>query len=115
MAGGQFIEDKTCSLDTYKINVNKFTLKDMKTYMKVPRMHHTMIHVEEKGMILAVGGEDENGGLLDSCEMYNTVDNNWKMLNSLNYRSKGVCLCKFVLENKNVMRIFVYAFDKNGV
>jgi hypothetical protein len=43
----------------------------LKTYLKVARMHHSMIYVEERGCVLAVGGEDENGNLLDSCESYN--------------------------------------------
>ena len=29
-----------------------------------------MIALIEKGMILAVGGEDESGNILDTCEAY---------------------------------------------
>jgi N-acetylneuraminic acid mutarotase len=52
--------------------------------MKVARMHHSMIYIEEKDLVLAVGGEDENGNLLDSCESFNVKDKLWKMLNTLN-------------------------------
>lgn len=44
-------------------------MRDMNTYMKSARMHHSMIYIEEKDYIIAVGGEEENnGGLLNSCE-----------------------------------------------
>lgn len=29
IAGGQFIDDKTCSLDCYKLNLNKLKLKEV--------------------------------------------------------------------------------------
>lgn len=34
-------------------------------------MHHSMIYIEEKRIVLVVGGEDENGNLLDTCELFN--------------------------------------------
>ena len=46
----------------------------MKGYMKVSRMHHSMIFIDEKNGFLAVGGENENGTLLDSCEYYNKAE-----------------------------------------
>lgn len=115
MCGGQFIEDKACSIDTYKIEVNKNTLRDTKQYMKVARMHHSMIYVEEVGHILVAGGEDENGGLLDSCEILNKYDVEWKTLNSLNCKAKNVGLCKFVVESKPLYKIYIYAFGRSGV
>ena len=70
-----------------------------------------MIYIEEKSMVLAVGGEDENNGLLNSCELLNLNDNSWKMLNALNYPGKNLGLCKFSKDNK----IFVYCFGRNSV
>jgi len=54
-----------------------------------------MIMIEEKQIILAVGGEDENGNLLNTCEAYNLFENQWKVLNSLNHPGKGMSLCNF--------------------
>jgi hypothetical protein len=71
-----------------------------------------MIYIEETGQVLAVGGEDENGGLLDSCELLNLSEGNWKMLNSLNYRNKQLSLCKFVIESKTIHKLYVYAFHR---
>ena len=51
-------------------------------------MQHSMVLIEEKDVVLVVGGEDENGNLLDSCEIYNTQDNQWKVLNSMNNKGK---------------------------
>lgn len=101
MAGGYFPDDKTCSIDSYKINAQSGELADMNACLKAARMHHSMIMVEEKGIILAVGGEDENGNLLDSCESYNFQDNQWKMLNSLNNKGKNIGLCKFIKTPNN--------------
>ena len=80
-------------------------------------MQHSMIFIEEKHCVLAVGGEDENQGLLDSCESFSLADRQWKMLNSLNQRCKNVGLCKFVRDGRrNEDRpVFVYAFGKLAV
>ena len=59
-----------------------------------------MLLVEEKGIILTVGGEDENGNLLDSCEIYNYSGNTWKILNTLNNKGKNVGICKFTKDNR---------------
>lgn len=115
MCGGQYIEDKTCSIDTFKIGINKQTLKNMETYLKSPRMHHSMIYMEEKDIVLAVGGEDENGNQLDTCELYNCGDNSWRMLNTLNNRVKNAGLCKFTVETKNNSQMYIYCFGKYSV
>jgi hypothetical protein len=60
IAGGQFPEDRTCSIDTFKLKTSTKTLKECKSYLKQARMQHSMIYIEEKGSIIAVGGEDEN-------------------------------------------------------
>jgi hypothetical protein len=31
-------------------------------------MQHSMIYIDERDYILTIGGEEENGGLLSSCE-----------------------------------------------
>lgn len=72
LSGGQFTDDQTCSIDSYRIEVQTGILKDMNACLKQARMQHSMVLIAEKGVILAVGGEDENGNLLDSCEIYNT-------------------------------------------
>ncbi len=100
MSGGQFIDDKTCSIDTYLIKLDSLEFKELKSYMKVARMHHSMIYIEEINCVLAVGGEEENQNLIDSCEMYNIQDQQWKMLNTLNQRVKNVGLCKFVKDGR---------------
>ena len=88
----------------------------MKCYMKVARMYHSMIYIDNKNLIFTVGGEDENGNLLDSCEVYTTNDNHWKMLNTLNYKGKNLGLCKFIKENKKSGdRQYIYAFGKKAI
>lgn len=84
LTGGQFVDDKTCSLDCFKLNLQKLELKEVKSGLKAARMFHSMIHIEEKRLVLAIGGEDENGNLLDTCEVYSRQDKTWKMLNTLN-------------------------------
>jgi hypothetical protein len=74
-----------------------------------------MILLEEAKAVLAVGGEDENGNLLNSCEFYSLADNNWKTLNSLNNPGKGISLCKFTGMREQDRRIFVYAFNKTHI
>ena len=85
--------------------------------MKVARMHHSMIFIEEKNLVLVVGGEDENQHLLDSCESFNLNEGQWKMLNTLNQRTKNVGLCKFMTGSKRDADrpIFVYAFGKLAI
>lgn len=81
--------------------------------MKVARMHHSMIYIEEKRFILVVGGEDENSNLIDSCELYSMGDKSWRMLNTMNQKGKNMGLCKFSKEKKEADKpIFIYAFGK---
>lgn len=59
--------------------------------------------------------------LLDSCELYNKEDKTWKMLNTLNQRSKNIALCKFSKDKYkgelgvNEKPIYVYAFGKQAI
>jgi len=117
LSGGQFVDDKTCSLDTFEIRLDQPEFRELRSYMKVARMHHSMIYIEERGCVLAVGGEDENQGLLDSCESFNVQDQAWKMLNTMNQKSKNVGLCKFVRDGRRGEErpIYVYAFGKLAV
>lgn len=48
LSGGQFLDDKTCSIDTFLIKVEEPEFQELKTYMKVARMQHSMVYVEEK-------------------------------------------------------------------
>ena len=43
-----------------------------------------MLLIEEKGMILAVGGDDGQGNMLDTCEAFSFSDNQWRTLNQMN-------------------------------
>jgi hypothetical protein len=70
MTGGKFEDDNTCSRDCFKIDTINGELADMGCKFEIPRMQHSMITIIERGIILAVGGEDESGNLLDSCEAY---------------------------------------------
>ena len=67
--------------------------------LQTPRMQHSMIAVIEKGMILTIGGEDESGNLLDTCEAYIVQENNWRIINTLNNKGKNLGLCKFTRIN----------------
>lgn len=60
LTGGLYLEDKACSFDTFKIDLNSFKIKDLRAEMKQQRMNHTMIYIEEAHTILAVAGENEN-------------------------------------------------------
>ena len=95
MTGGKFEDDNTCSKDCYKIDTINGELSDMGCKLENPRMHHSMITIIERGIILAVGGEDESGNLLDTCEAYILQDNTWKIINTLNNKGKNLGLCKF--------------------
>ncbi len=99
------------------IKVEELEFEELKTYMKVARMQHSMIYIEEKDQVLAVGGEDENGSLIDSCESYSVREGTWKMLNTLNQRTKNVGLCKFTTGSKKdqTKPIWVYAFGKLAI
>lgn len=96
MTGGQFTNDKTCSIDCFIIDIINGNLKDFNASLKQARMQHSMILVEEIGTILAVGGEDENGNHLDSCEQLKLFENQWKVMSSLNNKGKNISLCKFI-------------------
>ena len=78
-------------------------------------MQHSMVLVEEKSMIIIVGGEDENGNVLDSCEIMNIKENSWKVFSSLNNKGKNLGLCKFTKENRRSGEkfIYIYAFNNN--
>jgi hypothetical protein len=91
-------------------------MRDMKADLKSARMHHSMIYIEERGYVIAVGGEEENnGGLLSSCEQFNIGENSWKMFNSLNNSGKNLSLCKFVKDSKTDTRLVLYCFGRNFV
>lgn len=91
-----FIDDKTCSLDTFKIHLSKYQLREAKgAYLKQARMQHSMIFIEEKNFVIAAGGMDENNGMLNSCEVYSIEGNSWKMFDSLNNQGANLSLCKF--------------------
>ena len=64
-------------------------------------MAHSMIYIEEKNIILTVGGEDLHLNQLDSCEVLDLSDNKWRFLNTLNNKGKNIGLCKFIKETKS--------------
>ena len=70
VTGGKYEDDNTCSQDSYKIDTLNGELSDMGCKLQTPRMHHSMVTIAEKAMILAIAGEDESGNLLDTCEAY---------------------------------------------
>jgi Kelch motif len=115
MTGGQFVEDKTCSLDCYRINVESGELEDMNQSLKMARMQHSMLLVEDKQLLLVVGGEDENHNILDSCEAYSLQENQWRVLNTLNNKGKNLGLCKFYNNKGGVKQLYAYAFGSKGV
>lgn len=52
LCGGQYADDKTCSMDTFLIKSEETSdddkmITDKKAYMKQPRMHHSMIYIHE--------------------------------------------------------------------
>ena len=69
-----------------------------------------MIYLEEKKQIVVVGGEDEAGNLLDSCEIMSMKDNNWNVMNNLNNKGKNLGLCKFLETGKKDEITYIYAF-----
>lgn len=74
-----------------------------------------MISIEEKKMVLAVGGEDENGNLVDSCEAFSIPENQWKVLNTLNTPGKLMSLCKFNSKFGKEDRLLIYSFNRNNI
>jgi 6-phosphogluconolactonase (cycloisomerase 2 family) len=70
MTGGKFDDDDTCSQESYRIDSVNGELTEMGCKLQTPRMQHSMIAIIERGMMLVVGGEDESGNLLDTCEAY---------------------------------------------
>ena len=74
-----------------------------------------MILVEEKQMILVVGGEDENNNVLDSCEAYSLQEGQWRVLNTLNQKGKNLGLCKFISTKAGFKQILVYSFGRQQV
>jgi len=78
-------------------------------------MNHSMIAIEERGLVLALCGQDESGNLLDTCEAYFEQDKNWRIFNTLNFKGKNLGLCKFVESKDSEKRYLVYAFGKQGI
>lgn len=78
-------------------------------------MNHSMIAIEERGIILALCGQDESGNLLDTCEAYFDQEKNWRIFNTLNFKGKNIGLCKFVEVKETEKRYLVYAFGKQGI
>jgi hypothetical protein len=56
MTGGQYEEDSTCSGESYRIDTVNGEIKNMGCKLETPRMQHSMIALNERGIILAVGG-----------------------------------------------------------
>jgi hypothetical protein len=117
MNGGLFSDDKTCSGDSYRIDVECQILEDMDASLKLPRMHHSMILIEEKGQMLVVGGEDDQGNLLDQCEILDVKENVWRSFSALNNKGKQIGLCKFTKDNKRYGEkiLLLYAFNKTFI
>jgi hypothetical protein len=40
-------------------------------------MHHSIIYIDELDAALVVGGENESGSILDSCEIIKFKDKKW--------------------------------------
>jgi hypothetical protein len=74
-----------------------------------------MIAIEERGMVLAICGQDESGNLLDTCEAYFDQEKNWRIFNTLNYKGRNIGLCKFVEGRDGEKRYLVYAFGKQAI
>ena len=70
MTGGKFEDDNTCSQESYRIDSVTGELTEMGCKLQTPRMQHSMIAIIERSMMLVVGGEDESGNLLGTCEAY---------------------------------------------
>lgn len=70
-------------------------MTDLQSCLNLARMSHSMITVEEKNLILLVGGEDQNMNLLSDCEAYSLSKNKWITINPLNQQGKNLSLCKF--------------------
>ena len=83
--------------------------------MKVARMHHSMIYVDEKNGFLTVGGENENGSLLDSCEFYSKAEKQWKVVSTLNFKGKNLGLCKFSRESRKDGIVYIYCFGRQSI
>ena len=75
-------------------------------------MNHSILYIDEMDAALVVGGENESGSLLDSCEILKFKDKKWKQICSLNYKGKNLGICKFV---KDQQYIQVYAFGINFI
>ena len=117
MTGGQFSDDKTASIDTYRIDAVDKSIVDIEASLKVARMNHSMVFVEEKGMVFVVGGSDEKGFELESCESMLLKENQWKAFSSLNTAGKNLSLCKFAKENRRAGEkvLYIYAFNFNAI
>jgi hypothetical protein len=70
MTGGIYEDDNTCSQESYSIDSVNGELTEMGCKLQTPRMHHSMVAIIEWAMMLVVGGEDESGNLLGTCEAY---------------------------------------------
>ena len=87
--------------------------------MKSPKMCHSMVSIiEEKGLIMAVGGEDGHGNLLDKVEIYSVEKNMWKVLNCLKNPGKNMGICKFLKQSKTAKgekQVLIYVFGRNVI
>jgi hypothetical protein len=70
LTGGQYLEDKTCSQQCFSVDLDNALIEDTNCSLQQPRMNHSMLAIEEKGLVLALCGQDESGNLLDTCEAY---------------------------------------------
>jgi N-acetylneuraminic acid mutarotase len=82
--------------DSIKINTNTNSIKKLKAHLRIARMNHSMVYIDELEAVLAVGGVNDTGSLLDSCELLVFKNKKWKIIGSLNYKGKNLSLCKFV-------------------
>jgi hypothetical protein len=72
-----------------------------KANMKLPRCNHSSINLDNRedykfsidgGRFLVVGGFAD-GGSINSCELYDSVENKWIVAPSLGNRKHGVSCC----------------------
>jgi hypothetical protein len=63
--------------DCVKLNLNNLTLKKLKAHLRLPRMNHSILYIDELDSVLVAGGENESGSQLDSCEFLPFKDKKW--------------------------------------
>lgn len=47
--------------DCIKMNLNNMTIKKLKAHLRMPRMNHSLLYIDELDSALIVGGENESG------------------------------------------------------